>query len=184
MRFASLPAAFHRAVWLDAFGLVDESLPTRRAEIDTTNVWDVIERDSDALTMDSRIADAYNQEAFRYFLQIERRRAELSGRPFLLLLIDLNKRAIGGAPLCDGIADSVFDVLSSCLRDTDFVGWFREGRIAGGVLTQDSADTDSANRDRVLGRVRAALATNLPAQAIHNTRVRVFQLPATKKSQR
>src|SRR5207248_10164060 len=37
---------------------------------------------------------SYNEEAFRYFLELERKRSQLSNRPFLLLLVDLRRPAM------------------------------------------------------------------------------------------
>src|SRR2546422_1060554 len=39
-----------------------------------------------------RLGQAYNEQAFRYFLAIERKRSERSGHPFLLLLVDLKEQ--------------------------------------------------------------------------------------------
>ena len=54
---------------------------------------------SSDLALDGTCPVAYNEDAFRYFLDMERRRAELSGRPLLLLLVDFKKhehqRSIG-----------------------------------------------------------------------------------------
>ena len=47
------------------------------------------ERCSCAVALDGRVGQIYNEEGFRYFLEIERKRAELSNRPLLLLLVDL-----------------------------------------------------------------------------------------------
>src|SRR4029453_4452403 len=73
---------------------------------------------------------AYNEEAFRYFLEIERKRSEASGRPLLLLLVDLvSQSGFDAAPGIDHTtADRVLSALALSLRETDFVGWHLEGR--------------------------------------------------------
>ena len=45
------------------------------------------------VALESRLGQAYNEEAFRYFLAVERTRSERSGRPFLLVLVDLKEHA-------------------------------------------------------------------------------------------
>ena len=50
-------------------------------------------RCSCGVAFEGRLGQAYNEEAFRYFLAIERKRAERSHRTFLLLLVDVKKAA-------------------------------------------------------------------------------------------
>src|SRR4051812_17235814 len=58
---------------------------------------------------------AYHEEAFHHFLEMERKRAEASNRPFLLLLVDF-KRRVGPNTLIGAVSDStVFSALSGCL---------------------------------------------------------------------
>ena len=143
------------------------------------DVIDGVELDaaSDALAMDPVIEQAYNEEAFRYFLGIERTRADLSGRPFLLLLIDL-KQSTPEARLEDRTARQIFAALGSCLRETDFVGWYRQGRVAGGVLTQHAGTVAPEMVYLVSQRVRVALAETLSIGLTDRIQVRVYQVPA------
>jgi len=121
---------------------------------------------------------AYNEEAFQYFLEIERKRSEHSNRPFLLMLVDFSK-----PPRIDGVtADRLFSVLSECLRDTDFIGWYREGRVAGAVLTQHGeADGDDLS-EVVRQRIAAALRRALPIDLARQLQTRVYQIPPHVKS--
>src|SRR4051812_19023822 len=80
----------------------------------------------------------YNEEAFRYFLDIERRRAELSNRPFVLLLVDLTKQTPVAAEMDAAASQTLMSALSFCVRETDFIGWYRGRSVAGAVLTQHS----------------------------------------------
>jgi hypothetical protein len=172
--------AFHRSILLDAFGVAGAETVLSGRPVADVDGWDVLDRDSDALTMDSRIAGAYNEDAFRYFLEIERQRADASGRPFLLLLIDFGKRS-RRAPIETPIAERLFEALESCLRDTDFVGWYRQGQIVGGVLTQDSPTVAADVLTCVTERVRAALAASLSDVALDSAQVRALQVPAPEK---
>src|SRR5262245_43132476 len=119
---------------------------------------------------------AYNQEAFRYFLGHERKRSELSNRPFLLLLVDLQSTQTTGR-IDPVIANKLFVGLVQCLRDTDVIGWYHEGRVAGAVLThvEDAADVDVS--EEIRGRVSVALRTELPSEIGAGLTVRVYQLP-------
>jgi hypothetical protein len=122
-------------------------------------------------------ATAYNQEAFRYFLAHERRRSERSNRPFLLLLVDLQHPQLNGR-LEPSVAAKLFAGLSAGLRDTDVIGWYHEGRVAGAVLTHvdDASSTDVSAEIR--GRLTNLLSAGLPRAITARLQVRVYQLPA------
>jgi len=120
---------------------------------------------------------AYNEEAFRYFLANERRRSQLANRPFLLLLVDL-QQPHGNDQIEPVIAARLFAALSDCLRDTDVIGWYHQGRVAGAVLThvEDALSPDVSSQIR--GRVTALLSSNLRRLTTVRLQVRVYQLPA------
>jgi hypothetical protein len=105
---------------------------------------------------------AYNEAAFRHFLGIERRRAERSARVIVLVLVSLRSGAGRNAVLDPASAGLLFSGLGAAVREVDFVGWYRDGRVAGAVLTQHAAPPDDV-RDRVSKRVTRALDGQAPA---------------------
>jgi len=126
-------------------------------------------------------AKAYNEEAFRYFLEIERKRSESSTRPLLLLLVDIR-----GADdvIVHATATQLFAGLAGCLRETDFVGWYRENLVIGAVLTQrpgtHRSDMVAEISDRILGRLTPQVAAGLARRL----QLRVFQLPGRLEDDR
>jgi len=128
------------------------------------------------VALETRLGRAYNEEAFRYFLAIERQRSESSGRPFLLVLVNVRKQR-GMSSISPGMAAGIFSGLWLSVREADFVGWFRDGRIAAAVLTQ-GAELPSPGVSRLIGgRIVETLHTRLPGDAARDVRVRVLQLP-------
>jgi hypothetical protein len=126
-------------------------------------------------------AHAYDEDAFQYFLEIERKRSESSNRPFLLMLIDF-KRHPGVEPAIDGAAArTLFSALSKCVRETDFIGWYREGRVVGAVLTQHG-DFDGGDLSEIIRRRAAAqLEQLLPAELGRDLQLRMFLLSPQAK---
>jgi hypothetical protein len=116
---------------------------------------------------------AYNQAAFRHFLAIERRRAERSRRPLLLVLVAF-RRNHRDIRLNSATAAAIFRGLGETVREVDFAGWFREGLIAGAVLSHGGSAAEPAT-DHVEKRVMGALHTHVPAGHLHNLRVRVVR---------
>jgi len=126
---------------------------------------------------EDRTGRAYNQAMFRHLLTWERKRFERSGRHFLLLLVELRTPAETDAQFEPRVARRLFDVLWQSLRETDFVGWYREGRVAGAVVTQplEAAGTNTARAIRE--RVGEALREKLAPQVAVRLHVTMHQFP-------
>ena len=108
---------------------------------------------------------AYNQEVFRYLLERETKRSERSGY-FCRILLVHRTNAQGAIMQMDShIAKTVMAVLSRSLRETDYIGWYREGRIAGAVLTvlvQESITQVSTHlQPRLVKIIRAKLGAKV-----------------------
>jgi hypothetical protein len=126
---------------------------------------------------------AYNEAEFRYFMVLERKRAALANRPFLLLLVDLKAWRAAGVMESD-VTERLFSTLSQCLRGTDFVGWYQEGRVVGAVLTQHAIVPASDVWRGVSQRVTRALGESLPADLAGRVQVRVCQVPGVGLGER
>jgi hypothetical protein len=137
--------------------------------------------DARCLAPEDPAGRAYNEAAFRYFLANERNRSERSDRPFLLLLVDLKKQQGASARFDVAVAARVFTGLGLCLRETDFVGWYRDRRLAGAVLTQLSDATGVDMCRAVRQRATAALSDSLPSDIFSRLQMRIFQLPPSRK---
>ena len=123
---------------------------------------------------------ATTKKRFGYFLAIEQKRSEGSSRPFLLLLIDV-KRSSGTDERLDAeLATKLFSGLWLSLRETDVIGWYREDRVAGALLT--FAETPTTNvAAEVSERVGRVLRRTLPRGVVDRLQVRIYQLPARVK---
>jgi len=122
-------------------------------------------------------AHVYNEEAFQYFLSIERLRIEAAGQHVLLALVDL-KRASDPVERADGdLVQKLFHALRASLRETDIVGWYREKDVVGAVLPQFGGSRVSASTRRVGQRLCQGLAERLPATLARRLEVHVYQVP-------
>jgi len=128
-----------------------------------------------ATLLGRRIARVYNQAAFRHFLAVDRWRAERSSRSFLLILVTIRQSSDRGGKIADATAAALFRGLDACVREVDFIGWFREGRVAAAVLPQGlNASGDAPHL--VAARLVPALRKRLPAEEAGKLRVRVVRL--------
>jgi hypothetical protein len=142
------------------------------------------EGDTCGLAHVSGLPEVYNEQAFRYFLAIEGKRAERSSRALLLLLADVKGDSGRRAPIGAEVAGQLFSALAMALRETDFVGWYREHHVAGAVLTQRVALESADVSQRVCDRVTKAVAERLPKHMSERLQLRVFQIPSGPKGGR
>jgi hypothetical protein len=106
----------------------------------------------------------FNEAAFRYFFEVERARAAQANRPLLLLLVRVPRGRQDGAAKPD-VAAKVFAALTSCVRDVDVVGWYREGSLAGAVLTLTGPMSSNA-RHALSVRVSRTVLNSLSADEL------------------
>ena len=139
-------------------------------------MYGAVDRRSYGVALEGRLGQAYNEEAFRYFLEIERKRAARARRPVLLLLLDLKEQPVAGARIDPILAGKLFSGLWVCLRETDVVGWYREKRVAGAVLTQLENGPQSNLSALIRQRATGALVHGLSSDVARRLRVRVYQL--------
>ena len=126
------------------------------------------------IPVDSQSCQAYNEAAFRYFLDIERRRAERAARPLLLVLVKLRSTS-------EATPDTrVVSALARCVREADFVGWLREGVTAAAVLALNAPMTAAAH-ERLRVRIRSALMRVLTQEEQARLTLRV--LPVNPSSE-
>jgi len=131
--------------------------------------------------LDGRLGDFYNEEAFRHLLEIERTRAERSDCSFLLLLVRLGRCPEQGDTISRAVCPALFSGLSLCVREVDFVGWYREGRVAGAVLAQGLDIPGSDAPARIVERVAHVLGQRLPERIATRLRVRVVKIDPRAK---
>ena len=79
--------------------------------------------------------------AFCNLVRREFRRSERSGHLCRILLIYRANTQGQDVPLGDELADEIISLLFRSYRDTDYIGWYRQGRIVGVLLTTLQRDS-------------------------------------------
>ena len=117
----------------------------------------------------------YNEKAFQYLLASESKRSERSGYSFNILLIYSTDKQGLIVQMDRDMADTAVSALFRTLRETDYIGWYREGRIVGGVLTvlgQDSAVEVSV---RIQQRLMEILRVEVSVEKNSRLQIRICQ---------
>ena len=118
----------------------------------------------------------YGEDAFLYFLDIERARAGLSNHPIRLLFATLEPTPGRPTPIPSASARRLFECMRQSLRETDVMGWYRQDRVAGAVLTARADAQGPGMSGLIERRVGDGIRQRLPAKIASGLRVRVVQL--------
>jgi len=118
---------------------------------------------------------AYNEEAFHYLLAVEHKRFERSHRPFVLALIEDGIASPEPPDLDPGVSSKVFMTLARSLRETDVIGWYREGCVVGALLTH-LGDGPLADVSRLMSsKIAQALRDSLTERVAERLAVKLYQ---------
>jgi lipopolysaccharide/colanic/teichoic acid biosynthesis glycosyltransferase len=97
------------------------------------------------------------ENVFHSMLTLERRRAERSRKPFVLMLLDAN--------LEHGTAEETLrqavDIVVASKRETDLVGWYKQGAILGIIFTEVSQEGETPITEILRTKVESAFAKHL-----------------------
>ena len=85
-----------------------------------------------AIRTEARRPKVFEEDVFQLMLTQERRRAERSRKPFVLMLLDAHRE--------NGLAVEVLQqaliVVGQSARQTDMIGWYQQGAIVGIIFTE------------------------------------------------
>lgn len=106
------------------------------------------------------------REPFIRMLYLERKRAERSGRSFILMLLESAR--LLRVESDTGTFQEVLNTLSRSTRDTDITGWYKEGSVIGVIYTELGANVDGKSvANALLTKITKALASTLSIKQIN-----------------
>lgn len=103
--------------------------------------------------------DVLNEQMFRRMISIERKRTERSKEPFLLMLLDAG--ALAGSEMNGKALEGMALSLMASSRETDIIGWYKEGTTVGVMFTGLEAGDKNAILSTILNRVKSMLREDL-----------------------
>lgn len=117
----------------------------------------------------------YKEEAFRFLLASESTRSVRSGHSFNILLVySIDKRGLV-VHMDRGVVDTVVEALFRTVRETDYIGWYLDGRIVGGVLTVLGQDSEVEVSTRIQQRLREIFRAEVSAEKNGRLQIRICQ---------
>lgn len=96
----------------------------------------------------------YSAPQFHHLLRIERKRTSRSKKPFLLALLDISP--LESEKHYSDTIEKIKEILISCTRETDILGWYENDRIMGVIFTE-MARIDNAMIENIFRKVRTKI---------------------------
>jgi len=100
-----------------------------------------------------------SEESFKTMIQVERKRSDRSGKPFLVMLLDLTP-VINGKDRYSNGRNSILQFLNKVVktitvetRDIDIKGWYETGKSVGILFTEITPE----GKDKILEKINRGL---------------------------
>ncbi len=122
------------------------------------------------------------EDFFLRMLRLERRRAERSRKPFLLMVLDCGALLLSD----DGrrVLKKILRALCSSTRETDIAGWYETGSKIGLILTEVEIPSKDPAQNTVLRKIDSALRRELAVDQLNQIRISSHYFPEDRDQQR
>ena len=115
------------------------------------------------------------EESFRSMLTLERRRAERSRKPFVLMLLDAS--AFIEEKTSERFLSRISSVLLKSTRETDLIGWYEKGVVLGVIFTEVSCEGETPITEILRSKVVDALEGELGRKVLSSLVVTTHLFP-------
>lgn len=105
------------------------------------------------------------QEPFLRTLSLEQKRTERSRRRFVLMLLESTSLLTRGDK--KDTLERILDTLSKSTRQTDVIGWYKNGSIIGTIFTEIGSEEGHSVAKALLTKFTSALASTLSIEQIN-----------------
>ncbi|MDR3734803.1 MAG: sugar transferase [Acidobacteriaceae bacterium] len=119
--------------------------------------------------------DVLSERAFRRMIAVERKRTERSKEPFLLMLLETGNQQ--DSELTGASLSSMASALLASSRETDIVGWYKDGKTVGVMFTGIAANDKNSVLRTILNRVKSMLREELVFQQSHQVSISFHFFP-------
>jgi exopolysaccharide biosynthesis polyprenyl glycosylphosphotransferase len=99
------------------------------------------------------------EETFHAMLTLERRRAERSRKPFVLMLLDSHVIRENGFHA--SFVETLISAVSEATRETDLVGWHEQGKVLAIIFTELNLEGTAPITEVLHSKMQKALQHNL-----------------------
>ena len=115
-----------------------------------------------------------NEDGFKRVIAIERKRTERSRSPFVLVLVEVADLGFMGTTRA---LEAIVSALLASSRDTDLVGWYKDGLMVGALYTGLVGSDRVAVINTILSRVNSSLRDGLTFEQFSRVRISLHYFP-------
>lgn len=116
------------------------------------------------------------EDIFHTMLTLERRRAERSRKPFVLMLLDASKQNGSSGRLLQ----RALKATAISTRETDLVGWYSKGAILGIIFTEIRDDAKDPVAETLRTKISSALRESVGAEQAEKIVISVHAFPENR----
>ncbi|HEU5408741.1 MAG TPA: hypothetical protein VFU48_13310 [Nitrospira sp.] len=120
-------------------------------------------------------ANVYSETAYHELVHRESKRSARSGHLGRILLVYCTNAQGQVVPFDSELADKTISALFSSCRDTDYIGWYRQGRILGVLLTALRPDFAGEGCDNLRTRLMDGIRSARTFTDDHSLQIRVLE---------
>ena len=113
------------------------------------------------------------ENIFHSMLTLERKRAERSRKPFILMLLDANLQNGSAA----GILREAINVLLAAKRETDLLGWYKDRDILGVIFTEINVEGEGSVIEILRSKIETALAKHMGREKAARIAISIHLFP-------
>lgn len=126
--------------------------------------------------------EVVSENIFTRLLCLERRRAERSQKPFLLMLVDTSELSLENGEADDAILNKILRAVLSSVRETDISGWYEDRLALGTILTEIPLANLSGAVSAIYAKLNAALLQTLSLAHVNKLRFSFHMFPETPQA--
>ena len=115
------------------------------------------------------------EETFHAMLTLERRRAERSRKPFVLMLLDC--QGVRTAGKRSGFVERLTSTLSNATRETDLIGWYEENAVLAIIFTEVNLEGTGSITEVLRRKIVRALQEDLDSKLASKLHITVHLFP-------
>ena len=108
-------------------------------------------------------AEVLTEPTFHALLTHERRRAERSRKPFVLMLLEMHP--VHAKSVAASLSERVSDVIAGATRETDLIGWYEEGRILAVIFAELNVEEGAPITELLRSKIDSALRESIGAKS-------------------
>jgi exopolysaccharide biosynthesis polyprenyl glycosylphosphotransferase len=122
--------------------------------------------------------DLYHERYFNEMLCLERKRSERSGKPFLLMLLNIRKLRDEVAEY-NGVVKKIANILKFTARESDIKGWYDYGSTLGIIFTE----INGIDKDFLEKKIHDNLSKILRNDTVVKIKISLHIYPGSNKKQ-